>query len=175
MKILTEYHLKLITNKTNKKQIIIKLTEPVRLTEDKLILIRCKSNYNGKAMKYLVMWMLHLIWVFKLPHHTIHSHVLLLIFLSLTYQSTCLKNRSLFSYTSMHTTTWILLFTTQTFSSIIITFSENLILFFKFAGGRNISNQTIIVNSIMHNKKDALFSIVMCRSVIYCECRSVKL
>jgi len=55
MKILTEYHLKLITNKTNKKQIIIKLTEPVRLTEDKLILIRCKSNYNGKAMKYLVM------------------------------------------------------------------------------------------------------------------------
>jgi len=40
------------------------LTELVRLTEDKLILIRCKSNYNGKAMKYSVMWMLHLIWVF---------------------------------------------------------------------------------------------------------------
>jgi len=35
MKILTEYHFKLITNKTNKKQIIIKFTEPVRLTEDK--------------------------------------------------------------------------------------------------------------------------------------------
>jgi len=35
MKILTEYHLNLITNKTNKKQIIIKFSKPVRLTEDK--------------------------------------------------------------------------------------------------------------------------------------------
>jgi len=35
MKILTKYHLNLITTKTNKKQIIIKFTESVRLTEDK--------------------------------------------------------------------------------------------------------------------------------------------
>jgi len=107
-------------------------------------------------MKYSVMWMLHLIWILKLLHHTIHSHALLLIFLSLTYSTTCLKNRTLFSYTSMHTTTWLPMFATQTFSSIIITFSENLILFLIFAGGRDISNQTIIVNTIMYNKKGCI-------------------
>jgi len=56
----------------------------------------------------------------------------------------------------MHTTTWLPLFATQTFSSIIITFSEILILFLTFAGGRNISNQTIIVNTIMNNKKGCI-------------------
>jgi len=55
MKRLPEYHLKLINNKTNTKKIIKKMTEHVRLTDEKLILIGCKSNYNGKAMKYSVM------------------------------------------------------------------------------------------------------------------------
>ena len=88
---------------------------------------------------------------------TLFTHMpYLFIFLSLTCQNTCLKNRTLFSYTSMHTTTWLPVLTTQTFSSIMIAFSKNLILFLTFAGGRNISNQSIILNSIMHNKKGCI-------------------
>jgi len=55
MKRLPEYHLKLMNNKKNTKKKIKKMTEPVRLTDEKLILICCKSNYNSKAMKYSVM------------------------------------------------------------------------------------------------------------------------
>ena len=118
---------------------------------------------------------MHLTCLFKLHHHIIHSHASLFLFsLSLTYRMNCLTNDSLLSYTPMHTTTWLLLFTTHTFlfnNNDLLKYSHTIFLSFRWMREKKAF---IIVNSIVQKRKHALFLIALCRSMNYYEQHSVE-